>query len=348
MTRSSGALTALMRSAALVRDLAVTVILLLVVILPLWLLPWRAAASLGRWYGYLASFAWPEAQRAGMINFRRAFGSSMTRPLARRRTRAVFANLGAGIAEGIQFSRRFRSPASAWETVCEIEDPALDARVRADPRPKIFVTGHFGSWEIATAIAGLRVGARGAAVVRRVDNPFLNQVVRWVRLREPSQWIEKRGASIESLSRLRAGDSVAFLIDENNGPKGVFVDFFGRAASTTRTPALLSLMTGAPIVLGAAIRRPGNARLLYKLAIFEPSAVGGDPTAAVHELTRRVVATYQRWVAGDPLQWRWIHWRWKTRPDGSEETYRRADLNDAFSTRSAGGCEPAPLHDARS
>ena len=39
---------------------------------------------------------------------------------------------------------------------------------------------------------------------------------------------------------------------------------------------------------------------------------------------------WEAWVREDPLQWRWIHWRWRTRPGGSEETYTRGDVRDAF------------------
>ena len=34
--------------------------------------------------------------------------------------------------------------------------------------------------------------------------------------------------------------------------------------------ALLSLRTGAPIVVGAAVRRPGEVRPLYRFALIEP------------------------------------------------------------------------------
>src|SRR5207237_662532 len=81
---------------------------------------------------------------------------------------------------------------------------------------------------------------------------------------------------------------------------------FGRPASTGRLPALLSLKTGAPIVVGACVRRPGR-RFLYRLALLE---AGRERDAeAVALLTQQIVATLERWVRDDPTQWRWIHWR---------------------------------------
>jgi KDO2-lipid IV(A) lauroyltransferase len=326
---------ALVRALALVRDFLLAC-LAVVVFLPLWWLPWRAAAALGRLYGYVAYVACPLARRAGTMNLRRACGPVMTRSRARRAVLTVFGNLGESVAEGLQFARRFKRGSRGWDRFVVYEDPEIERRVLDDPRPKIFVTGHLGSWEVAVGLAAVRTGRRGAVVARRVDNPFLNAAVRQVRLGASSEWIEKSGAAAASQERLGRGESVAMLIDENGGPRGLFVEFFGRPASTRKTPAVLSLKTGAPIVLGACVRRGGDRRLVHRLAIFEPGLESTDPGAAIRDLTTRVLNTYEGWIRDDPLQWRWIHWRWKSRPDGSEERYTRRDLEELFGRDAVG------------
>jgi KDO2-lipid IV(A) lauroyltransferase len=318
-----------LRALILVRDFFLTACVLLIAA-PLWLLPWAAAGLLGEFYGRVAGLAWPLARRAGMINLRRAFGPSLDRRTAGRWIGDVFSSLGRGIAEGIQFARRSKHGA-AWRERCVAEDPDLESRIFSDPRPKIFVTGHLGSWEVAMATAALRSGSPGAAIARRVDNPFLNAVVRRVRLRRESEWIEKRGGAGEALARIRRGENVAMLLDENGGPRGIFVEFFGRAASTHKTPALLAALTGAPIVVGAAIRR-SNAPFLFKLAVIEPRrAVDlAPPEAEIRRLTSEIAAVFESWVREFPRQWRWVHWRWRDRPDGTSEAYRRLDLEECF------------------
>jgi Kdo2-lipid IVA lauroyltransferase/acyltransferase len=310
-------------------------VLVVTVALPVWFLPWQASALVGRFYGYVSFFFWPTARRAGMINLRRAYGPSVTIRRAWWAVLSVFGNMGQSIAEGVQFSRRFGDGHPGWEALYEPEDAELEAKLRSDPRPKIFASGHLGSWEITVAAAGLRVGQRGAAIIRRVDNPFLNALVYKLRVHSRAQWIEKRGAASEALRRIRRGDSIALFVDENAGARGAFVEFFGRPASTNRTAAILSLMTGAPIVLGAAVRQPARRRLLYRLAVIEPPSVPNAGPAAIGALTQEMLRTYERWITEAPLQWRWIHWRWKTRPDGVEESYRRRDLKACFSTGAA-------------
>ena len=317
----------------LARDFLLTA-LVLAFAAPLWLLPWGAAAALGELYGRAAFVLWPVARRAGMINLRRAYGAEMDRATAARWTLESFGSLGRAIAEGVQFARRYKR-GGAWNEVCAPRDPALEARMLADPRPKIFVTGHLGCWEIAMRTVALRSGVAGSAIARRVDNPFLNAVVRRVRLRAASEWIEKRGATSEALRRLRRGENVALLADENGGPRGTFVPFFGRPASAHKTPAILAAMTGSPIVVGAAIRQPGGRRFAFELAVVEPRPDAPDAGEEIRRLSGEIAAVFERWIREHPTQWRWVHWRWRDRPGGGCETYRPADLDAAFD-RAAG------------
>lgn len=315
----------------ILRDL-IAAFLALAVALPLWVLPWGAACRLGRRYGTLVGAFSRTARRVGMINLRRAYGPEMSPARAESGTREVFANLGQSLAEAIQFARRFRREGSRLEDIAEAEDVELMERLLADPRPKVFVNGHLGSWEVATMMIAQRSGSRGAVIYRRVDNPFLDFLVRRFRSGAASRLIEKRGAVSESVRRLERGESVAVLLDESGGPTGLFLDFFGRPASTRKTAALLSIRTGAPIVVGAALRRqgPSGRRFLFKLALLEPPRGPDARPEAVAELTREILRIYEGWVREDPLQWRWVHWRWKHRPGGREETYTREDLDAAF------------------
>jgi Kdo2-lipid IVA lauroyltransferase/acyltransferase len=310
-----------------IRDFALTV-LVVVVLLPLWVLPWSAACRVARLLGRMAFLAWGEGRRAGMINLRRAFGPSMRREEARRSVRIIFENLAQSLIEAMQFVRRYKR-GSGWESLYRVEDPSLAARIVADPRPKLFVTGHLGSWEVALLILQRILGG-GSGIARKVDNRWLDLLVKRVRLDRPGQWIEKRGAAGEALARLRAGENVAMLIDENGGERGPFVEFFGRPASTRKTPAVLSLATGAPIVIGALIREEGVPGFLFRLAVVDPQEENLRAPEDIVPITARINTTLEAWIREAPLQWRWIHWRWRARPDGSRERYGSRDVDEAF------------------
>lgn len=301
-------------------DLLSTLVVLALAV-PMWLSPLPVAIVLGRFGGLVGFLVWGRARRAGMINLRRAFGAAMDRRSARRAVRRVFLELGRSIAEGIYASR-----AGTGRLRVSIENEALARSIREDPRPKVFVTGHLGSWEAALMTVRDVGGIDGSVIARGVDNPFLDAVVRHVRFRHPAELIDKFGASDESLATLRSGKSVAMLLDENGGPRGPFVPFFGRPASTRKTAALLAAATGAQLVVGAAVRRAEG--LLLRLAVVDPPRDGSR--AELVAATARITAVLETWIREDPLQWRWIHWRWKSRPDGSEESYDRRDVDECF------------------
>lgn len=312
--------------------------LVVIAALPLGLLPRRGALALGRLYGLLAFVCWPGARRVAMLNLHRALG--LDRRAARRLTARVLAELGASLGEGVCFARRYRSPRSPWREAYRAEDEELERRILADPRQKVFVTAHLGSWEMGAMILARRFGERGAFIVRRVDNPFLDRLVRRLRLESESQWLEKRGGGGRALARLREGHSIGLLLDEDAGERGTFVDFFGRPASTQRTAALLALMTGAPIVVGALVRRSAG-RPVYRLRLLEPAAYERTDEG-VRRLTQEMTSTLEGWIRDAPEQWRWIHWRWRQRPEGRRETYRRRDLRACFSSETPAPASRAP------
>ena len=67
----------------------------------------------------------------------------------------------------------------------------------------------------------------------------------------------------------------------------------------------------------------------FKLALVEPAPYGQGPEAVIR-LTQEILDIYEGWVREYPLQWRWIHWRWKNQPGGVVETYSSRDLKDCF------------------
>lgn len=299
-------------------------LVVVVLVLPLLLVPHRMAGWIGRWYGNIAYAFYGPGRRAGVINLRRAFGPEMTYTRARRMTRQVFGSLGQAVAEGLWCLRPGGAAVVQSARIVE-ETPAVRQRVLADPRAKLFLTAHLGSWDLAIIRARVLHG-RGAVVQRTFDNRVLQALLEWAR--SPlGDTIAKRGAAGAALDRLRQGQSVAMIVDENAGPRGVFVPFFGRPASTHRTPALLALQTGAPIVLAVMVRRPGG-QFLSRAAWFDPA----DDTHGwtVETLSAALTAQLEEWIRDDPDQWRWIHWRWKSRPDGSQERYDTATVHACF------------------
>ncbi|MFM7918924.1 MAG: lysophospholipid acyltransferase family protein, partial [Planctomycetaceae bacterium] len=112
----------------------------------------------------------------------------------------------------------------------------------------------------------------------------------------------------------------SLLCDQDAGRSGVFVDFFGRPASTFKSIALLALQYDALVVVGGAWRLPTEQQrgaqwvrfCLTTEAVLDPRNY--PDTNAVEQLTQDFTTALERLIRKAPEQYFWVHRRWKTAP----------------------------------
>jgi KDO2-lipid IV(A) lauroyltransferase len=196
-------------------------------------------------------------------------------------------------------------------------------------RAALIVTAHFGNWEMAGFSMGL-FGFRSYAIARVLDNPYLERFVLHFRQRTGQTIIPKKDAFDPVTAALRAGGKVGTLADQDAGMKGVFVDFFGRPASTHKAIALMALecdavmaVVGVPRVSRADYpQRPDFdpasqlAPLFYAVEVadvIDPREYATDPNA-VKAITQRYTAALEKMIRAHPEQYFWLHRRWKHQP----------------------------------
>ncbi len=195
-------------------------------------------------------------------------------------------------------------------------------------RGVLFVTGHFGFWELQALVHALRIEPVGV-VGRALDNPLLNRLLEDIRQRTGNTVIYRKGALRRILRMLQGGHGVAVLIDQHIMSRdAIYVDFFERPAATTSAIAALALRTGAPVVPVFALPLGrGHYRLIYEHPIDPPRV--GVPDA-VRDFTQRCTDVLEMYVRRDPHLWLWMHRRWR-------------DLTPAV--REKGGIFPAAAKD---
>jgi Kdo2-lipid IVA lauroyltransferase/acyltransferase len=214
----------------------------------------------------------------------------------------------------------FRISRERPETVlAHTEVTGMDALLEAARGPgAIIATGHLGSWEVAAAALALR-GAPIDGIAVRQRNPLFDQALRANRESLGARVVYRGVAGGEVLRSLREGRVPVMLADQDGGDGGIFVDFLGHPASTTRGPALLAVRSGARLFGGAFLVLPGSPRRYRGYA--EPIDVPrtGDLAEDVHRLTQAYSDCLARLVREFPEQYFWQHKRWKTRPQGETQ-----------------------------
>ena len=281
------------------------------------LLPRTLAVATGRGLGRLAYKLEGRLQRTGLRNLELAYPDMSQRERAQI-LRGCFINLGRLLGEVSHFPRA--TPESLQQIIdCEGLENLEAAHARG--RGVILFTGHLGAWELSS-FALSAFGYPMNFLVRRIDNPLVEQLIDKTRTRFGNRSIDKRAAARAMLRTLHAGGTLGILVDLNTQPhEGIFVDFFGIPASTTSGLASIALRTDAAVL---PVFVPWDEqRQRFVLRIDPPITITptGDAQQDVQQLTALLTSVVEKYVRGYPDQWLWIHKRWNTRPRGEANLY---------------------------
>ena len=248
-----------------------------------------------------------------MANLRRSF-PAMSETQRRRMARRCVQQLFMLFIEVLFTTRLVHL--DTWADYCELEDFQDVLRLLLKPgQGLIMLTGHYGNWEILGYVLAT-LGFHTTSVARPLDNPYVNEWLLGVREKKGQKIIAKKGATSEVTEVLARGGAVGFIADQNAGSKGIFVDFFGRKASTYKSIGLLAMQFEVPVVIGYARRvddkfqfRVGAQDIIYP----DDWKAQDDP---LRYITQRYSRAIENFVMKDPGQYLWLHRRWKTRPKG--------------------------------
>jgi KDO2-lipid IV(A) lauroyltransferase len=276
-------------------------------------LSWPWALGFAR---LLASLAYRVDRRHRAVaddNLRHAFpelGQREREPLVR----STYEHFAAMVVEMIRLPRSLR-PTNV-EHYFHWADPQDLGRMLAwgrSGRPLLVLTGHFGNWEVLSYAFGLG-GCRGGIVARRLDNPYLERLLGDLRRQTGLTLLDKNRDYQRMLDILERGGGLGLVGDQDAGPRGLFVDFLGRPASTFKSIAVLSLQYGAPIlVLGAARVGHPLRYVIYLEDTILPEDYADRPEAT-RAITLRYTQALERLIRRHPEQYFWLHRRWKNRP----------------------------------
>lgn len=219
----------------------------------------------------------------------------------------VYDHIGLGFVEMLMIPRLMQR--HAVERYVRLERFEIIDRALRDGKGIIVTIGHLGNWELiglAVTLAGYRLNS----LARPVENPWVDRYLNRFRTQTGQEIISKYHALGSMVRAIQRNELLVVQIDQDARHFGVFVDFFGRPASTHRSPAVLALKYGTPIAV-ANIFRDGGVHRAVLSDPLDPAAFRDQPDP-VMALTQAYTAKFEECVRAHPDQWFWVHDRWKT------------------------------------
>jgi KDO2-lipid IV(A) lauroyltransferase len=279
-----------------------------------------AAHAVARGLAWLAHRLDRRHREVALDNLRHAY-PAWTDERRRDVVRAVYRHFCTVLVEMVHLPRKIRP--TNWRRYLELPDGETLVDVLLSGRPVLIVTGHFGNWEMAGYALGL-FGFKSYAVARPLDNPYLDAFLRRFREHTGQQLLAKKGEVDRMQDILDRGGVICTLADQDAGQQGLYVDFFGRPASTHKAIALLALRHRAVVLVCGAQKVGEPMRYAVRCTdVLWPEDFEGDPRA-VRNFTQRYTAALERLARLAPEQYFWLHRRWKHQPKEKEKAVRRA------------------------
>lgn len=241
-------------------------------------------------------------------NLKKAFSNRLSDKDRRTVTISVFRNLISILFE-IGWAMRLEPE----DVIREIDILGLThvEKAMAQNRGIIAITAHTGNWELLSMLAAVSP-TRINIVYRPLDFAPMDRFIAAFRSRFGADVIPKKGSLKRLIVRLRKNEVVALVMDQRVGhKKGVFIDFFGETAVTTKGPAYLALVTRAPVV-PIFMRRSKNS-FIIEIGEEIPLLTTGDREKDIMLNTINYNRAIETFIRKYPSQWLWIHRRWRIR-----------------------------------
>jgi KDO2-lipid IV(A) lauroyltransferase len=269
-------------------------------------LPVSVSIRVGRFIGLVSARFLRSRVNLAYSNLTHAFEDGLTHQERMEIIHDLFSYLGEVFVESIIFTQK-----DVHDKIA-IENPEYVNDAKQLNKGVIILGPHFGPWELGSYALGVHI-RDAAAIYKPLKNRYLNDYI--IRTREKIAHLElisSKNALRPVLGKLKQGNAIVILFDQNAGKKGIPSTFFGKTAMTYPTPAALALQTGCPVI-HAHIQNDGGSRK-FRIIFTRPF-----PLITTGNREKDLLANTQQYndyletlVRSDPARWfGWIHNRWK-------------------------------------
>ncbi len=287
-------------------------LLFLILCKPIQWLSARSVFELGKKAGTLFYHLAKKRRHIARINLDIAFGDSKTLVEKNRIIKQSFLQMAISTFQCIWV---MKYPERRVHQLIDTEPKGLDEIKSCVSEGKgiFFLTAHYGNWEIMGLYHGYLNVCQLNSIARKLDNPFLEKLIMNLRTISGNGIFHKNESPRKMVRAVKNNCSVAIMMDQNGGDGGMFVNFFGKMASTPRALATLSYKTEAPIIpMFCYPKEEGKYKVQYGPRLNLEKT--GNKEEDIYRWTQECELYIEKIIKGQPEPWMWFHRRWKSRP----------------------------------
>lgn len=180
----------------------------------------------------------------------------------------------------------------------------------------IFITPHFGSWELSGLYAS---SLYPLATLYRPSRLYIDPLIIEGRAKNGATLVSTTTQGIRDMMKaMRNGSSVGILPDQDPGQgDGIFAPFFGLEANTITLVSKLANRFKIPAYIVASKRNLSEGSFTIELIKIDDQLQSDDTLTSVTTLNLAI----ENEIRKAPEQYLWTYKRFKTSPEGEANRY---------------------------
>jgi KDO2-lipid IV(A) lauroyltransferase len=270
-------------------------------------IPSRIGNALAWLLGSVIYFLLPNRRRVMRANYAPVLGRPDGDPQVRRMGRLSFRNFFRYLYAFLSLPRRSIEDIDSHVGL-HVGDDFIQAR--AEGKGMVFVSAHFGNMDWA-GIAVCRRIVQMTVVADMLKPQRLMDYLVSFRGKKGLRVVYGARAPRAILNALKNNEAVGFLLDVGcKRAGGIPVMFFGRRTTFPSGPALLSLRTGAPIVVGYALVVGDRVEAYSYPPIYATNT--GNKEEDVRRCSQMIARHFEDFIGRYPEQWYIFRPMWET------------------------------------
>ena len=224
--------------------------------------------------------------------------------------RKVYENLAWTLTETLALQK---DPSQAQQWVKNVRGHDIFSGLMKRGQGAIFLTGHFGNWELLgawTAQQELQHGRKLHVIYQDLHDKDISQYIHDMREKCGMFMTLKYESVLKLVRMLKSGEHVAVLNDVS-GSWNMVVPFMGRDATNMPGTAVMALLSGVPVIPACIYRK---APFEHEAEFFPPVEMPPENLNREERIRLAVLEcnrAYENFIRKRPEFWFWLHKRWR-------------------------------------